>query len=907
MWNPSFLVVKEKVYVSDNDLVRGEKINDMQFHLNDEEEEEGEFVASESADPFEIYKLLNHKKTDVEMRDSSQSLSHPPGFTPLVSEVGMIRNQTSRENGDIMNNESSPKISAKVMNKSQEVQEEVSYNSNGQSKVKEGGSVLGVLEEVIRVGQAMGYSMEGCEKDVESIIGNQGDDVVVGTVRIFDNFISSSSLVDVKMEGYSFTWSHASANKMSKLDRFLVFDGVISLFPSITAFCLDRHLSDHCPILLCEIRLDFGPVPFRMNGMIHFKKKLQELKKTMRVWIKDKNTQLVSTKCSISDETCDIDKRLDAGRVSDSLLFRRNDTKCQLYDIKSMEAMDSMQMLTQDQVAELEREHIFVNGSFSKGCNSSFVALILKVTDAKFVNDYRPISLIGSVYKVITKIMATCLAMIIESIVSDTQSKFVAKRQILDGPFILNEVLYWCKRKNKKAMFLRAVNDRLFNGIHLHGSLSLSQLFYADDALFIGKWGGSARATVEAMAISIGCSIMQNKFRYLGVMVGDCMSRFKAWEDVVINLRTRLSKWKAKTLSIGGRLTLLKSVLGASPLYTMSICKVPKGVLKEMESIRNNFFKGAELSEKKITWVAWDKSIHSSSLWSSILKEVHVLKDRGFDFLEKCSKRVGNGLNTRFWLDSWKGGTSFRETFPRLFALEMNHQISMKDKLAAALDSSFCRPVRGGLEKDQLTGLAAILDTVSLSPSLDRWVCSLSSDGDFYVKDARTNIDDMFLPSHNDSTRWVKGVYVKINIFTWRARRDCLPTRINLIQKGVTLETTSCPICLAGEEDVSHVFFQCPLAQAVLRRICRWWEVVWQQWSSFSEWLDWFSDIRLTSKVKSLLEGVYMVAWWAIWGFWNRSIFETSPPNRSNTQVFKFGSWTFGGNLGGRGGKASPI
>ncbi|GKD53412.1 hypothetical protein Tco_1286799, partial [Tanacetum coccineum] len=81
----------------------------------------------QSADPFEIYKLLNHKKTDVEMRDSSQSLSHPPGFTPLVSEVVMIRNQTSRDNGDIMNNESSPKISAKVMNKSQEVQEEVSY------------------------------------------------------------------------------------------------------------------------------------------------------------------------------------------------------------------------------------------------------------------------------------------------------------------------------------------------------------------------------------------------------------------------------------------------------------------------------------------------------------------------------------------------------------------------------------------------------------------------------------------------------------------------------------------------------------------------------------------------------------------------------------------------------------
>nr|GFA12265.1 UvrD-like helicase, ATP-binding domain, P-loop containing nucleoside triphosphate hydrolase [Tanacetum cinerariifolium] len=38
--------------------------------------------------------------------------------------------------------------------------------------------VLGVLEEVIRVGQAMGFSMEGCEKDVENIIKNQGDETV---------------------------------------------------------------------------------------------------------------------------------------------------------------------------------------------------------------------------------------------------------------------------------------------------------------------------------------------------------------------------------------------------------------------------------------------------------------------------------------------------------------------------------------------------------------------------------------------------------------------------------------------------------------------------------------------------------------------------------------------------------
>lgn len=65
------------------------------------------------------------------------------------------------------------------------------------------------------------------------------------------------------MEGYAFTWSHPSGSKMSKLDRFLVSEGIFTIFPSITAICLERHLSDHRPIILCEVHADFGPIPFR--------------------------------------------------------------------------------------------------------------------------------------------------------------------------------------------------------------------------------------------------------------------------------------------------------------------------------------------------------------------------------------------------------------------------------------------------------------------------------------------------------------------------------------------------------------------------------------------------------------------------------------------------------------------
>nr|GEU36860.1 hypothetical protein [Tanacetum cinerariifolium] len=123
----------------------------------------------------------------------------------------------------------------------------------------------------------------------------------------------------------------------------------------------------------------------------------------------------------------------------------------------------------------------------------------------------------------------------------------------------------------------RAVEDELFKGIRLHGSVSISHLFYADDAMFIGDWSdanlkgiisilkcfflasglqinihksqvlgvGVPRLIVERAASNLGCSIMQNQFRYLGVLVGACMSRKKAWDDIVTKLRSRLSKWKA--------------------------------------------------------------------------------------------------------------------------------------------------------------------------------------------------------------------------------------------------------------------------------------------------------------------------------------------------------------------------
>ncbi|GJX29691.1 hypothetical protein Tco_0237770 [Tanacetum coccineum] len=83
--------------------------------------------------------------------------------------------------------------------------------------------------------------------------------------------------------------------------------------------------------------------------------------------------------------------------------------------------------------------------------------LIPKTQEAKMMKDFRPITLIGSLYKIIAKILANHLVVVLEDLVSDVQSAFVAKRQILDGPFILKELFQWCKMKKKHTMIFKSL------------------------------------------------------------------------------------------------------------------------------------------------------------------------------------------------------------------------------------------------------------------------------------------------------------------------------------------------------------------------------------------------------------------------------------------------------------------
>nr|KAJ0214448.1 hypothetical protein LSAT_V11C400195850 [Lactuca sativa] len=368
-------------------------------------------------------------------------------------------------------------------------------------------------------------------------------------------------------------------------------------------------------------------------------------------------------------------------------------------------------------------KHFEASGHIEKGCNSSFITLVPKVQDPITINDFRPISLIGCLYKTIAKILVERLKKVVHLVVSPTQTAFLKNRHILDGPLILNEVICWLKKNKKKAFTFKADFEKAFDSLSwefldsimqqmefgakwrlwIHGCLSstrvsvlvngsatkefgmergvrqgdplspflfniaaeglhitmkeaeekgifkglqlpnhgpiISHLQYADDVIFMGSWSseniknlirilrcfelpsglkinmsksrlfgfGVQNYELEMVARSFNFLIGLLPFTYLGLPVGASMTRVSLWKPIIDNFQVKLSRWKASTLSFGGRLTLCKAVLSSLGSFYFSIYKAPIKVINSLERIRMRFFWGGCLESKKMAWIAWDK------------------------------------------------------------------------------------------------------------------------------------------------------------------------------------------------------------------------------------------------------------------------------------------------------------
>ncbi|GJW54869.1 RNA-directed DNA polymerase, eukaryota [Tanacetum coccineum] len=358
----------------------------------------------------------------------------------------------------------------------------------------------------------------------------------------------------------------------------------------------------------------------------------------------------------------------------------------------------------------------------------------------------------------------------------------------------LSSFLYILVMESLYVSFQRLIDQGMFDPIFVgkDNVVPISHLFYADNDMFIGKWScsnvnvlmmmfsyfflasglkvnvhksslygvGVRLSSIQHMADQFGCLGNNLPFTYLGVKVGANMMQVNSWNEVVQKVTTKLSSWKTKALSVGGRLALIKYVLGAIPTYYMSFFKVLEGILSHVEGLRNKFFLGDDVDDRKITWVCWRKVMahknqgglgvdslfalniallfkwiwrflsSSSSLWTKVIKAIHgntcsldlptlscfrsltwigilkavnKLKSKGVDLMDFCKLVIGNGNMMSFWHDKCYGDICFKDKFYRFFNLELQKDVSVALKLHNSnVILSFRRPPRSGIEESQL-------------------------------------------------------------------------------------------------------------------------------------------------------------------------------------------------------------
>lgn len=82
---------------------------------------------------------------------------------------------------------------------------------------------------------------------------------------------------------------------------------------------------------------------------------------------------------------------------------------------------------------------------------------------------------------------------------------------------------------------------------------------------------------------------LDTPFKYLGFWLKPVAYKKEDWNWLIAKIESRINHWSFRWLSRAGRLTLLKSVLLAIPVYWAALTWVPKGVMEKIRKICSRF------------------------------------------------------------------------------------------------------------------------------------------------------------------------------------------------------------------------------------------------------------------------------------------------------------------------------
>ncbi|KAJ0683034.1 putative reverse transcriptase zinc-binding domain-containing protein [Helianthus annuus] len=381
---------------------------------------------------------------------------------------------------------------------------------------------------------------------------------------------------------------------------------------------------------------------------------------------------------------------------------------------------------------------------------------------------------------------------------------------------------------------------------------------------------------------------------------------------------------------MGGRVTLIRSVLESLPTYYFSLYKAPLKVISDLEKIIKKFLWGGSSEVNKINWVAWDRvalpkkagglgiskliNVNRASLckwgwrykrekdnlWVKVVDAIH-LSGSGWSFLpvkksfggvwqslvsvfdkpmpgnislrKLFRAEVGRGDTILFWLDPWLFDEPISILFPNLFALEVVKTCSVQDRSHG--EWLWRHDPETADETKELSDILSALSTFSLGNSNDVWKWLGDQSGTFSVKSAK----NIMLGSGDVNARfvlnWCKWTPSKCNLLVWRAEMDRIPTYDALNIRGVTIGDGLCALCRSEVETAEHVFTSCWFSSVLWQKVSLWCRIPPIFAFSLRDLLEVHKGRHIRPGLRLIVHGIIIVSCWCLWIARNKAVFSS--------------------------------
>ena len=119
---------------------------------------------------------------------------------------------------------------------------------------------------------------------------------------------------------------------------------------------------------------------------------------------------------------------------------------------------------------------------------------------------------------------------------------------------------------------------------------------------------------LQSLARILGCKVDHLPTTYLGMPLGHNHKELEIWDGIIEKTEKKLANWKARYISLGGRVTLINSVLDSLPTYVMSLFPMPSNVEERLDKLRRDFLWKGNKEGKGLHLVKWQTAqLHKQS------------------------------------------------------------------------------------------------------------------------------------------------------------------------------------------------------------------------------------------------------------------------------------------------------